>query len=174
MRLIDANITNADYIRNMSDEEMANYICNNALCGACPFYECDDIFFEFHCTAKSGHEKETLLNWLRQPHVTDTNVGCKEEKTMKRDEILKAAEQIVCTDREKQYGSPENNFALIARLWSVTTGYTFDAHMVAVMMAQLKIARIISGQRKDDNYIDLAGYAACAAELAEGGTENVE
>lgn len=93
---------------------------------------------------------------------------------MKRAEILKAAEQIVCTDREKQYGSPENNFAMIARLWSVTTGYQFDAHMVAVMMTQLKIARIISGQRKDDNYIDLAGYAACAAELAEGGKENVE
>ncbi len=36
---------------------------------------------------------------------------------------------------------------------------------VAAMMALLKIARIASGQAKDDNWFDLCGYAACGAEL---------
>lgn len=35
----------------------------------------------------------------------------------------------------------------------------------AVMMALLKIARIKTGKHKDDNFVDLAGYAACACEM---------
>ena len=85
---------------------------------------------------------------------------------MTRKETLERAAKIVCTDREAQYGRPENNFSVIAGLWSVYLGVHIDAHDVAAMMALLKIARIKSGQRKADNYIDLAGYAACAAELA--------
>ena len=34
------------------------------------------------------------------------------------------------------------------------------------MLALLKTGRIASGQTKADNYIDLAGYAACAGEIA--------
>ena len=74
---------------------------------------------------------------------------------------------IVCTDREKQYGSPENNFKIIAALWTIYTGHAIFAHDVAIMMALLKVARIKSGHNKADNYIDMAGYAACAAELAD-------
>ena len=37
---------------------------------------------------------------------------------MNRKEILEAAAKCVCGDREQDYGSPENNFAIIARLWS--------------------------------------------------------
>ena len=33
------------------------------------------------------------------------------------------------------------------------------------MMALLKIARIAGGNAKADNWIDLAGYAACGGEL---------
>lgn len=35
-----------------------------------------------------------------------------------------------------------------------------------MMMAMLKIARIKSGRYHEDNFIDLAGYAACAGEIA--------
>ncbi len=34
-----------------------------------------------------------------------------------REECLKKAMEIVCTDRESQYGAPEDNFAKIADLW---------------------------------------------------------
>lgn len=83
-----------------------------------------------------------------------------------RKEILKQAEKTVCTDREGQYGSPEDNFRRIADLWTTYCGgYSFEPKDVAMMMSLLKIARIATGKHKDDNYIDLAGYAACGAEL---------
>lgn len=82
-----------------------------------------------------------------------------------RSECLDTAKEIVCKDREGTYGKPENNFKLIADLWSVYKGETFTAEDVATMMILLKIARISAGKYKSDNYIDIAGYAACACEL---------
>jgi hypothetical protein len=92
---------------------------------------------------------------------------------MKRAEILTEANKCVTTDREQQYGSPEDNFSLIANFWNTYLGGCFvDAHDVAIMMALLKVARIRSGQIKEDNYIDLIGYAACAGELTTNGVTN--
>lgn len=95
---------------------------------------------------------------------------------MNREQILEAARKCVCGDREEDYGSPEDNFKTIAEFWSaylkkvMPPGIEFCLlpEDVAVMMALLKIARISSGQNKDDNWIDLAGYAACGAELQGG------
>lgn len=42
---------------------------------------------------------------------------------------------------------------------------------VAMLMALLKVARIKAGD-KADSFVDLAGYAACAGEIATGGKEN--
>ena len=80
--------------------------------------------------------------------------------------MLKATEICVCGQREHEYGSPENNFADIAKLWSIFKGVEFTAHDIGIMMALLKIARIKDGQIKDDNYVDGAGYLACACEIA--------
>lgn len=97
---------------------------------------------------------------------------------MTRDEILSAAQKCVSGDREQNYGSPENNFLTIANLWSVylaATGKLGDlitAKNVAAMLALLKIARIASGHAKEDNWIDLAGYAACGGEIEAGGAKN--
>lgn len=94
-----------------------------------------------------------------------------EPDTSTREGILEAAKQCVCTDREGQYGSPEDNFASIAKMWSeylrATTGKKIEvrAHDVAVMMCLLKIARIATGEPKADSWIDLAGYAACGGEI---------
>lgn len=88
---------------------------------------------------------------------------------MTRKQVLRRAEECVCGQREIDYGKPENNFDTIARLWSA---YLKDKHYilpqdVAIMMCLLKIARIKAGGT-DDSYVDLAGYAACAGELAGG------
>lgn len=83
-----------------------------------------------------------------------------------RKSILEAAEKCVCTDRETQYGAPEDNFKIIADLWTAYSKCYFSARDVGIMLALLKIARIASGQTKEDNYIDLVGYAACAGEIA--------
>lgn len=88
---------------------------------------------------------------------------------MTRNEILEAAKTCVSGDREQDYGSPENNFQMIAELW---TSYLYNmdhvdlsAKDVAAMMALMKIARISSGHAKIDNWVDLAGYAACGGEI---------
>ena len=92
---------------------------------------------------------------------------------MNRDEILDIAKQMVSGDREQDYGSPENNFLRIANLWnSYLTGRStafIESRDVAAMLALLKIARIASGNAKDDNWVDLAGYAACGGELESNG-----
>ena len=90
---------------------------------------------------------------------------------MTRPEILAAAEKCVCGDREQDYGTPEQNFGTIANLWvdylkgcGVEIDF-LEPHDVAAMLALLKIARIASGNAKADNWIDLAGYAACGGEI---------
>lgn len=88
---------------------------------------------------------------------------------MNRKEILNAAIKTVCEERQDSYGTPEDNFAIIAGLWSGYLGdVMLEAEDVAIMMILLKIARIQTGTFKPDNYIDIAGYAACAAEVAGG------
>ena len=84
---------------------------------------------------------------------------------MKRPDILDTAKKCVCGDREQDYGSPEDNFTKIARLWSAYHGQAFTAVDVAVFLSLVKIGRISSGHGKADNWVDLAGYAACGGEL---------
>ena len=80
--------------------------------------------------------------------------------------ILRRAEHMVCGHREQDYGSPEDSFGLIARLWTAYLGYDITSVDVAMMMALLKIARIGGGRGTADSFIDLAGYAACGGEIA--------
>lgn len=83
-------------------------------------------------------------------------------------------------DRGLNYGTPEDNFQRIARLWSAhlvnryadgrggdTTVMTptLDAHDVAMMMTLMKIARLENQPVHDDSWIDIAGYAACGNNL---------
>jgi hypothetical protein len=92
---------------------------------------------------------------------------------MTREKVLEAAKRCVCGDREQDYGTPEQNFQTIANLWidylqAKDDPMDIEPHDVAAMLALLKIARISSGHAKADNWVDLAGYAACGGEL-EGG-----
>ena len=92
---------------------------------------------------------------------------------MTRKETLDEALRCVCGDREA-YGTPEDNFSRIARLWADYLRHPIYPHDVAAMMALLKIARIASGAPKIDNWVDLAGYAACGAELQGPAPEKPE
>lgn len=93
---------------------------------------------------------------------------------MKRAEILEKAKRCVTGDREQDYGSPENNFKIIAEFWSAYTGCEIKSKDVAAMLALMKIARIKSGHAKSDNWIDLAGYAACGGEIEDNVTDTRE
>lgn len=86
----------------------------------------------------------------------------------KREECLRRACEIVNGQREQSYGTPEDNFKVIAELWSTYLEADVSAVDVAMMMSLLKIARIRSGSFTEDSFIDLAGYAACGYEIASG------
>ncbi len=100
------------------------------------------------------------------PTDTPTETDTPTDTPTTRSEILDAAKKIVTGDREKQYGSPEDNFSVVARFWSTYAGREFTPVDVAMMMTLLKVARIKTGHYKSDSYIDACGYLACAAEIA--------
>lgn len=85
---------------------------------------------------------------------------------MKRSEILSTAAQYVTSDRNNQYGEPEQSFGRIAEYWSVYLNRDLTPVDVSVMMALFKVARIEANPGKTDSWIDLAGYAACGGEIA--------
>lgn len=85
---------------------------------------------------------------------------------MTRTEILENAAFCVNGQRQQDYGSPEDSFSLIAKLWSAYTGHEYTAVDVAMMMGLLKMARIKGGRATEDSFVDLAGYAACAGEIS--------
>ena len=89
---------------------------------------------------------------------------------MNRKEILETAMKCVLGGREQDYGTPENNFRTVANMWSDYLSakkepMDIEPKDVAAMLALLKIARISTGKIKEDNWVDLAGYAACGGEL---------
>ena len=91
---------------------------------------------------------------------------------MNRRECLETALSIVMKDRQNDYGTPESNFGTIANYWSIylqSLGYAvaLRPHDVAAMMCMLKIARIATSPVKEDNWVDLAGYAANGVEIAK-------
>lgn len=90
---------------------------------------------------------------------------------MERQSILKRA--IEAVSNRGEYGPPEQNFERIASLWRAFLSNKWerevylDAVDVALMMALLKIARLQATPDHVDSAVDLAGYAACAAEVAD-------
>lgn len=84
---------------------------------------------------------------------------------MIREKILDEAKKQITGQREQDYGSPENNFGIIAGLWSAYTGNIITALDVSMMMCLLKVARIKNGGGTGDSFVDIAGYAACGAEI---------
>jgi hypothetical protein len=87
-----------------------------------------------------------------------------EDNRTPRSDILEIAYKAVCADRNDSYGSPEDNFATIADLWSIYLDRQVAPRDVAVMMVLLKVARVRKG-KSIDSWIDIAGYAACGGEL---------
>jgi hypothetical protein len=83
-----------------------------------------------------------------------------------RTKTLETASALINGDREKDYGTPQENFANIAKGWAVILGTDVSADQVALCMAWLKIARLANGPHMD-SYIDGAGYLALASELSE-------
>jgi hypothetical protein len=107
-----------------------------------------------------------------------------------REEVLDTAKAAVLGDRNNHYGEPDQDFARTAALWNILSVAQFDALIpkdwdqsvgltvglcrdlvsrldsaasVADKMVALKLSRN-THMRKLDNYVDIAGYAACGYE----------
>lgn len=96
----------------------------------------------------------------------------------KAEALLHEALTIVTGARRQAYGNPEDNFTVIADLWSTylrRLGVDFtdpesklSASTVAVMMMILmKCARLAETPNHHDSAVDVAGYAACLARCQE-------
>lgn len=95
-----------------------------------------------------------------------------------RKQVLNAADKAVNGSRDKQYGQPEDNFLRIARLWNshgINSGLIdptdaskqFTPEDVAIMLSLVKIGRLANSPDHLDTWVDIAGYAACGAEVAD-------
>ena len=85
---------------------------------------------------------------------------------MNRREVLETAIKCVTGEREVEHGNPENTFLHVAELWSIYLSESISPADVCNMMVLLKVARSAENPNNEDNYIDMAGYASLAGELA--------
>lgn len=83
-----------------------------------------------------------------------------------RSKILAEACALINGDRQAAYGPPAENFGKIAERWSQLLGQTVQPWQAALMMADLKMARLANGVHRD-SFVDAAAYIALAAELAD-------
>ncbi|WP_146592219.1 DUF6378 domain-containing protein [Puniceibacterium confluentis] len=86
-----------------------------------------------------------------------------------RADILDAARQAVTVDRAATHGAPEDTFGAIAAVWSARLGLAVTPAQVCILLADLKTCRAWGNPGHSDNWVDLAGDAACGGELAAGG-----
>jgi hypothetical protein len=88
-------------------------------------------------------------------------------------DLLAEASDLVGHTRQAEYGTPADNMHLIAEFWNLYLGgREILARDVPMLMLLLKVARASTGQIRRDNYVDAAGYAALAGQLALVNTTN--
>lgn len=156
-----------------------------ANCKGCPFKEASEkngcaSCGEFYANYQRNAE-QVLAEWIAggtRVAPLDKPESQKEPET--RREILQSAERCVCGDRDVEYGEPQDSFELIARLWEpiirarcVHPGayLNVDAVTVALLMAELKIARASMNTGHMESWVDGCGYLACGGEIAGKGRE---
>lgn len=91
------------------------------------------------------------------------------KKADARAHVLLSAAGCVLSDRNADYGEPEDNFEFIAALTDAYLHYRRQARGdsplqgwdVANLAMLTKIARSVRSPEKADHWIDIAGYAAC-------------
>ena len=167
-------------------ERLAKSVCMGIGigCTKCPFNGFREKYDAPSCAeAWRAYQKDAeilLATWIGRTEYVKTLGAQESQKALEtRREILQAAERCVCGGREKDYGSAEDNFGTVGRLWAA---YLKAAHPslelaenvitpvdVAAMLGLLKLARAAGNPKHMDNWVDLAGYAALGGEIAGKG-----
>lgn len=89
-----------------------------------------------------------------------------------REKILKLANEAITKNRNLDYGTPEDNFSDIGRMYSIykenNRPHEHSAHDVAIFCILIKICRIKQSPNKEDHWVDIAGYAGCGGQSTLG------
>lgn len=151
---------------------LADYVDSGAPGGTVPSIH---EYLEAHLETVSSYDWQERMGAGNVIRVNPE--GAAEEPRSPRAEVLDEAKDLVLGDRNNQYGPPTQDFQRTADALSAL-GYRnlgpegeareLDAHDVAVVLAQVKLSRIMWSPSKRDHWVDLAGYAACGYECAEG------
>ena len=75
-------------------------------------------------------------------------------------ELLAHTSELINGERAQAYGEPQQSFERIASLWSTYLHLPITVTDVGMMMILLKVARNGRGKDKDDNFVDICGYAS--------------
>ena len=86
--------------------------------------------------------------------------------------VLAEARAAVNGARNDSYDEPESNFERIASLWSAYLGREITPTDVAVMNVLQKVGRLMHTPDHWDSWVDIAGYAACGADVATSSTSS--
>ena len=120
-----------------------------------------------HCWQVTGRSEPGLTNTPRRGEPE----GSRDRKPKLDKSALLDEAKATVGGRGKSYGTPEDNFARIASHWATFLINAKDVSVdltpgdVAIMMALMKIARLENDPNHADSWVDLAGYAACGAEI---------
>ena len=87
--------------------------------------------------------------------------------------MLYKAEELINGERQNEYGDKLLNFSQIAALWTahlmfkLAPDQTISAEDVALMMINVKQARLSKSPNHSDSILDIAGYAGCYDKIQE-------
>jgi hypothetical protein len=127
-----------------------------------------EIHYSEQCTCREAGVFESQSPFGSNENNPETFDGNQEMRCAA--DLLDEAKRLVCSDRNKSYGTPDDDFGRTAAMW---TGYLQDilrspikSNDVAWMMAMLKASRSRHAIKRD-NYVDAAGYLACGWKCVE-------
>lgn len=86
---------------------------------------------------------------------------------------LEASRIVRNGERQKNYGHPNQDFERTAAFWTAILGNKLESGQqvtmqdMALMMATLKVSRLVSTPGHHDSLVDLIGYAICYDRLGE-------
>ena len=89
-------------------------------------------------------------------------------------DVLEEAKDIIYGQRADDYGDAQSNFQRMADLVNPIirkADGNLTATDMALVMIQVKIARLQESPDHEDSWIDIAGYAALGAQIAITGSE---
>jgi hypothetical protein len=126
-------------------------------------------------TKNVGFGAQTKMNLPDDEWIKKSNEKIPPTNANLRAQFLADVEKLVCVDRNVTHGDAEDNFRVIADLWNVylrnskCVDNTDDLNNkdVAIMMCLFKISRLMTNVYNMENWLDLAGYAACGGGIVK-------